>query len=58
MKYDLVIINGDSFSEGNGLYRQFDTYKEECKYYDYWLELKKAPEREPFFVYEEYNRLI
>ena len=48
MKYDLVIINGDSFSEGNGLYRQFDTYKEECKYYDYWLELKKHSNNEVF----------
>lgn len=48
MNYDIVIINGDSFSEGNGLYRQFDTYKEECKYYDYWLELKKKSNSEVF----------
>ena len=48
MNYDLVIINGDSFSEGNGLYRQFDTYKEECKYYDYWLDLKKHSNNEVF----------
>ena len=44
MNYDLVIINGDSFSEGNGLYRQFDTYKDECKYYDLWLKLKETSE--------------
>jgi hypothetical protein len=48
MNYDLVVINGDSFSEGNGLYRQFDTYKEECKYYDYWLELQKHSTSEVF----------
>lgn len=48
MKYDLVVINGDSFSEGNGLYRQFDTYKEQCKYYEYWLELKKKSNSEVF----------
>jgi hypothetical protein len=48
MNYDLVVINGDSFSEGNGLYRQFDTYKEECKYYDYWLDLKKYDNNEVF----------
>jgi hypothetical protein len=48
MNYDLIVINGDSFSEGNGLYRQFDTYKEECKYYDYWLELKKYSNNEVF----------
>ena len=48
MNYDLVVINGDSFSEGNGLYRQFTTYKEECKYYDYWLELQKHSTSEVF----------
>ena len=48
MDYDLVVINGDSFSEGNGLYRQFDTYKEECKYYDYWLKLKEYSDNEVF----------
>ena len=48
MNYDLVVINGDSFSEGNGLYRQFDTYKEECKYYDYWLDLKTHSKSEVF----------
>jgi hypothetical protein len=48
MDFDLVVINGDSFSEGNGLYRQFDTFKEECKYYDYWLELKKHSSNEVF----------
>ena len=48
MNYDLVVINGDSFSEGNGLYRQFDTYKEECKYYDYWLQLQKHSTSEVF----------
>lgn len=48
MNYDIVIINGDSFSEGNGLYRQFDTYKEECKYYQYWLDLKKKSNSEVF----------
>jgi hypothetical protein len=48
MNYDLVVINGDSFSEGNGLYRQFDTYKEECKYYDYWLQLKEYSSNEVF----------
>jgi hypothetical protein len=48
MKYDLVVINGDSFSEGNGLYRQFTTYKEECKYYDYWLELQQHSTNEVF----------
>lgn len=48
MSYDLVVINGDSFSEGNGLYRQFTTYKEECKYYDYWLELQKHSTSEVF----------
>jgi len=48
MSYDLVVINGDSFSEGNGLYRQFTTYKEECKYYDYWLELQRHSNSEVF----------
>jgi hypothetical protein len=48
MNFDLVVINGDSFSEGNGLYRQFDTYKEECKYYDYWLKLKEYSNNEVF----------
>jgi hypothetical protein len=48
MNFDLVVINGDSFSEGNGLYRQFDTYKEECKYYDYWLKLKEYSDNEVF----------
>lgn len=48
MNYDLVVINGDSFSEGNGLYRQFATYKEECKYYDYWLELQRYSTNEVF----------
>jgi hypothetical protein len=48
MNYDLVVINGDSFSEGNGLYRQFTTYKEECKYYDYWLELQQHSTNEVF----------
>ena len=48
MNYDLVVINGDSFSEGNGLYRQFTTYKEECKYYDYWLELQRHSNSEVF----------
>lgn len=48
MNFDVVVINGDSFSEGNGLYRQFDTYKEECKYYDYWLDLKKVSQSEVF----------
>jgi hypothetical protein len=48
MNYDLVVINGDSFSEGNGLYRQFTTYKEECKYYDYWLALQQHSTNEVF----------
>lgn len=48
MSYDLVIINGDSFSEGNGLYKQFDKFKSECKNYDLWLELQKHSEAEVF----------
>lgn len=48
MSYDLVIINGDSFSEGNGLCRQFELQKEECKHYDLWTKLKKNSTAEVF----------
>lgn len=48
MSYDLVIINGDSFSEGNGLCRQFELQKENCKNYEFWLELKKHSTAEVF----------
>jgi len=48
MSYDLVIINGDSFSEGNGLCRQFEKLGEECKHYENWLQLKKISESEVF----------
>lgn len=48
MNYDLVIINGDSFSEGNGLCRQFDRFTHDCKDYELWLELKKHSEAEVF----------
>jgi hypothetical protein len=48
MSYDLVIINGDSFSEGNGLCRQFELQKENCKNYEFWLELKKHSNAEVF----------
>jgi len=48
MSYDLVIINGDSFSEGNGLCRQFESLQSECHNYDFWLELKKYCDIEVF----------
>lgn len=48
MSYDLVIINGDSFSEGNGLCRQFEKLGEKCKHYENWLQLKKISESEVF----------
>lgn len=48
MKYDLVIINGDSFSEGNGLCRQFEKLKQECKHFDLWNELKSYNDSEVF----------
>lgn len=48
MKYDLVIINGDSFSEGNGLCRQFEKLTDECKHYEFWKELKNFSEAEVF----------
>jgi hypothetical protein len=48
MKYDLVIINGDSFSEGNGLCKQFESLQSECKNYDFWLDLKKYSDTEVF----------
>ena len=48
MSYDLVIINGDSFSEGNGLTKQFETYKNDCNNYDLWLKLKNHSQSEVF----------
>jgi len=48
MKYDLVIVNGDSFSEGNGLSKQFDKFGEEAKHFEFYKELQNYSNAEVF----------